>query len=253
MITAQQFLNEWAPISETRSEPYLGFQMFTPRYEIYRDLNTFDLRENRLLGPLLNASVAYGIPAFGASFPALVLGGELSWAFGPAGWYGSIKVSGQTRRRYGSYIDQVASAGAYLATPLVARIARLVLSAQIEGVRASTARLLYVLGGDNGLRGYIINEFQGQVRTLGHAEIRTAPLALFSQRFGALLSYDVGHAAPSLAEIVLHHNVGIGLRWLIPQFNSSVMRFDWAIPFQNTMYSRAGFPGRFMAGFEQVF
>jgi hypothetical protein len=251
--TAQQFLNEWAPISETRSEPYLGFQMFTPRYEIYRDLNTFDLRENRQLGPSLSALVGYGLPAFGADFPALVLSGSVSWAFGPAGWYGSIKITGQTRRRYGSYIDQGATVGAYLATPLVLRVARLVMSAQIEGVRASTERLRYVLGGDNGLRGYIINEFQGQVRTLGHAEIRTAPLALFSQRFGALSFYDVGHAAPSLASIVLHHNLGFGLRWLIPQLNSSVIRFDWAFALQNTMYSRAGWPGRFMAGFEQVF
>jgi hypothetical protein len=251
--TARQFLDEWAPISETRSEPYLGFQMFTPRYEIYRDLDSFDLRENRQLGPSLTAVVGYGLPAFGADFPALVLRGGVSWAFGPAGWYGSLKLTGETRRRYGRYIDQNATAGAYLATPLVARVARLVLSAQLAGLRASTTRSFYVLGGDNGLRGYVINEFLGQVSVLGHAEIRTAPVPVFSQRLGGLLFYDVGHAAQTLASIELHHDVGFGLRWLIPQANSSVLRFDWAFALQNTMYSRAGWPGRFMAGFEQVF
>ncbi len=250
---ARLFLDEWAPVSEDRSQPYVGFQLFTPRYAIYRDLNTFDLRENRRLGPAVQALVAYGIPALGADFPALVLAGELSWAFGPAGWYGIARITGDTRRRYGTYIDQGGTASVYAATPLVGRVLRLIVSAQLASVRASTARTRYVLGGDNGLRGYIINEFQGTTSALAHAELRTAPLALFSQRFGALVFYDVGHAAPSIAGLVAHHDLGFGLRWLIPQLNSSVLRFDWAFALQNTTYSRAGWPGRFMAGFEQVF
>ena len=44
-----------------------------------------------------------------------------------------------------------------------------------------------------------------------------------------------------------------GARWLIPQLNSAVLRFDWAFALQNSAYTRAGWPGRFMAGFEQAF
>jgi hypothetical protein len=90
---------------------------------------------------------------------------------------------------------------------------------------------------------------------VGHIELRTMPLPLFSQRFGGLLFYDVGHAARSLAVLHPYHDFGIGLRWLIPQFNSSVLRLDWAIATQATPsgLTRAGFPGRFTAGFKQVF
>jgi hypothetical protein len=43
--TAQLFLSQWAPIHEQRSEPYLRYEVFTPRYVVLRDLDTFDLRE----------------------------------------------------------------------------------------------------------------------------------------------------------------------------------------------------------------
>ncbi len=65
--------------------------------------------------------------------------------------------------------------------------------------------------------------------------------------------YDVGHAAESYGDLVPHHDVGIGLRWLIPQLNSSVFRLDWAIPAQDGPYSERGLPGRITAGFIQAF
>jgi hypothetical protein len=43
------------------------------------------------------------------------------------------------------------------------------------------------------------------------------------------------------------------LRWLIPQLNSSVLRFDWAVPLQDGVVTRAGTPGRFSAGYQQAF
>ena len=67
--------------------------------------------------------------------------------------------------------------------------------------------------------------------------------------------HDVGHAAPSLAALTPFHDFGIGLRWLIPQLNSSVVRIDWAIATQDSPsgLTRAGLPGRASAGFQQVF
>ena len=71
---AELFLAQWAPTDEQRSEPYLRYEMFTPRYVVLRDLDTFDLRENARLGPSLSMRVAYGLPALGASFRAIPLG-----------------------------------------------------------------------------------------------------------------------------------------------------------------------------------
>jgi hypothetical protein len=110
-----------------------------------------------------------------------------------------------------------------------------------------------VVGGDTGLRGYAIGDFFGTTEVLGHVELRTAPVAIFSQRIGGLLFYDVGHAAPSFRAITPMHDFGLGLRWLIPQLNSTVIRIDWAFATQSTAFTQAGFPGRVTAGFLQTF
>ena len=193
------------------------------------------------------------------------MAGTASWAFGPGGGYGMLQFTGSARLRDGDLIDQTMSAQIYAASPIVGRFARLVLSAQADAVRDDTFNTKYFLGGDTGMRGYIIGEFRGTSAVLGHAELRTVPLALFSQRFGTLLFYDVGSAAPSFDQINvssaapsfdqvnLGHDVGLGLRWLIPQLNASVIRIDWAVPLRDGVVTQAGFPGRFSAGFQQVF
>jgi hypothetical protein len=252
-LDERRFLDQFTPLSERRSEPYVGYSLFTPRYAVYRDLNTFDLRENRQLGPSVSVTAGYGLPALGADFAAWDLTGSASWAADAGGGYGQVLVQGGARLRDGVFIDQNAKATVYGASPLVRRAVRLVLSVEADAARADTQRRRYVLGGSTGLRGYAIGDFQGTSLFVAHAELRTAALPIFSQRFGALLFYDVGHAATSFATLVPHHDFGVGLRWLIPQLNSSVLRFDWAIATQSTPFTAAGLPGRFSAGFQQVF
>jgi len=251
---ATDFLAAWAPLPETRSEPYLRYQLFTPRYGVARDLDTFDLRESRRLGPLLAAEIAVGVPALGADFVAYPMSATASWAAAPGG-SGYAVVQGQVsaRARAGTLIDQRLSGLLYFASPSIAGVARLVVSTMTDAVRDDTTRTLFFVGGDTGLRGYQIGEFQGTVQAQAHAEIRSAPLAIQSQRFGAVLFYDVGHAAGSYAALDPHHDVGVGFRWLIPQLNSSVLRIDWAVPTQSGPYTHPGLPGRITAGFAQSF
>ncbi len=254
--TAELFLAQWAPTDEQRSEPYLRYEMFTPRYVVLRDLDTFDLRENRLLGPFLRARVSEGLPPLGASFSALGLAVSAGAAAAPAGGFLSVSASASARYRYedGRWIDQLGSAGFFAATPLIDRLVRVVVEAQVDSQRADTQNTPFTLGGSNGLRAYAIGEFLGTSMLRGHIEVRTAPIsAIFSQRFGAVAFYDVGDAAPSFADLLLRNDVGIGLRWLIPQFNASVIRLDWAVPLQDGNVTRAGMPGRFSAGFQQAF
>jgi outer membrane translocation and assembly module TamA len=103
------------------------------------------------------------------------------------------------------------------------------------------------------MRGYVIGEFQGSSMYVAHLELRTAPLAIFSQRLGTLLFADMGDAGPTFSALRVHTDVGTGLRWLIPQLNSTVIRIDWAVPLQVGTVTPAGFPGRVSAGFQQVF
>jgi hypothetical protein len=251
---ADEFLLKWAPLPETRSEPYLRYELFTARYGVFRNLDTFDLRESRRLGPLLAVEIAAGLPALGADSVSYPMSATAGWAVAPGGsGFGLAQVQAAARARSGQLIDQRLSAVLYFASPPIAGVAHVVLAGMTDGVRADTHRKRFALGGDTGLRGYQIGEFQGTVETAAHAEIRTVPLAVYSQRFGAVLFYDVGHAADSFGALVPHHDVGIGLRWLIPQLNSSVLRIDWAVATQAGPYTRPGLPGRISAGFMQSF
>ncbi len=254
--TAQLFLQQWAPIAEQRSEPYLRYEMFTPRYIVMRDLDTFDLRENKLLGPFFRARLSEGLTVLGADFAALGVGVAAGYAFGPAGGYVSVSGEASARWRHtdGRWIDQEGGGKFYAATPLIDRLFRLVVGAEVASKRADTTNTPFVLGGANGLRGYQIGEFLGTTSLVAHMEVRTAAVpAIFSQRIGGLAFYDVGHAAASFSALVLHNDVGVGVRWLIPQFNSTVIRLDWAFPLQDGVVTRAGTPGRFSAGLLQAF
>jgi hypothetical protein len=252
-VLAPVFLTEYAPISETKSEPYLHYVMFTPRYALLRDLDTFELRENRQLGPTLDMQAGVGFPGLGADRRALDLRGQLRYAVGPAGSYAFVQLYAESRRWDGQWIDQRGTATAYLATPQIARLMRLVMQAQIDSYRADTRRTAIILGGDTGMRGYAVGEFRGSTAVLGHAELRTAAVPVWSQRFGALLFYDVGDSAGTFDQLALRHDVGVGLRWLLVQANSAVIRFDWAVPLVDGVVTKAGLPGRVSAGFEQVF
>ena len=251
---ASDFLTNWAPLSEIRSEPYLRYEVFLARYKVYHDLDTFDLGENHRLGPLVAVELAAGLPALGADFLAYPMSVTASWGVAPWGTgFGVAQVQISARDRAGRLIDERLSALLHFASPPIAGAARLVLSAAADAVQADTYRTRFYLGGDTGLRGYQIGEFQGTSQAVAHAEIRSRPLAVHSQRFGALAFYDVGDAAESFGSLTPHHDFGVGFRWLIPQIASSVLRIDWAIATQDGPYTHAGLPGRISAGFMQGF
>jgi hypothetical protein len=251
---AAEFLAQWTPLPQTRSEPYLRYELFMARYQVLRDFDTFDLRETRRLGPSLTVEAAAGLPLLGADFVAYSMSTSANWAVAPAGTgFGLAQLQASARARSGQLFDQRLSAILYFVSPPIAQAGRVVLAALTDAVRADISRTRFFLGGDTGLRGYQIGEFQGTVQASAHAEIRSAPLGVHSQRFGAVIFYDVGHAAESYGALVPHHDFGIGIRWLIPQLNSSVLRIDWAIATDAGPYTRPGLPGRITAGFMQSF
>jgi len=266
---ARLFLAQWAPATELRSEPYLGYELFTPRYVVLRNLGTFDLPENRQVGIGLRARISEGLPGLGADFGALGFGAIVGAASAVGGSYLSLNLGASARLRYESHslIDQTAGIAGCAATPVLAGALRILAEAEIDSKRADTLHTPYVLGGAmaalgyrigelNGaaaLRGYEVGEFIGTTVFVGHLELRTTALALASQRVGGVAFYDVGHAASSLSHLLPRHDVGVGVRWLIPQLDSAAIRVDWAVPLNDGVVMRAGLPGRASAGFQQVF
>jgi hypothetical protein len=64
--------------------------------------------------------------------------------------------------------------------------------------------------------------------------------------------YDGGGSASSFGTMRYLHDVGIGMRMLIPQSSRDLFRFDLAFPLATAPGTPAGHP-RFIAGFDSYF
>jgi hypothetical protein len=260
-----QFAREVFPRSERVSSWGLSYGVFTPRYVTYRDLDTFDLREDRRLGPQASASLSRAFRFLGSDRNFYGVGASGSWAFDWLGGFQGISAGWSSRIDGGQVIDQTYSASASAVSPVLRRVVRLIATLGAGAYVDDTRNANYYLGVDSGLRGYAVNELKGKAYFLGHLEGRSMPLSVASLRLGAVAFYDVGDAASpdpgtgnglvralrQVTRLRAHNDVGLGVRLLIPQLNAYVIRIDWALPLQAGPLSAAGLPGRFFFGFGQ--
>jgi hypothetical protein len=273
---SQQFRDTVFPPSGYVSALQLNYSLFAPRYRIYRDLNTFDLRENAQLGPSATVLVQRADRLLGMDvarqYWGLVFNG--AWAFDLANGYQRVSVgwSGRHYDREGRWFDQAFAGSIFAATPVIKRAIRVVGSLAASIYIDDNLNFSTTVGGDSGLRGYAIGEFQGTSSFIGHLEVRSMAMPVLFTRAGVVAFYDVGNAATpppgdgnniqrawaTLRGLRAYQDVGAGLRVLIPQANTYVLRADWAFALQDDtvpspVRTKAGWPGRFSAGFAQVF
>lgn len=253
------FVRDIFPRRELASALFVGYRLFTPTFVGYRDLDTFDLREDVRIGPSLEVRVSRAMTEIGSDVDFTRLASEASWAVPIGSGVARAATGWSARVQDGRIFDHLLVAGGYLATPRMFRLLRLHASAQGSFLIEESNNRFFTLGGDSGLRGYAIGAFAGEMKLEGHVELRTRPLPVLFTRLGAVAFWDVGHAFdrwradpgdPDDEPLVLHHDVGGGLRFLIPQLDPYVMRFDWALPLTGPT---KGLPGRFTLGFYQVF
>ena len=241
------------PRDERVSAVFGAWSLFTPRYRVYRDFVTYDLREDVQLGPNAFATVVQAPQWLGTDFEFTRVGANFGWSFDLLDGFQRFLFGWGGRFRFGRFVDETRSAAVSLASPLW-RAGRVVSEAEVSTLHRNTRPdSFYTMGGESGLRGYGLNEFQGQARFIAHIEARSRPLALAALRLGVVAFYDVGHAAPSLTGLRPVQDVGAGVRLLVPQLNFYVLRVDWAFPLQRGATTQPGWPGRLAAGFKQVF
>lgn len=239
------------PRSERASSLFLQYRLFTPDFVVYRNLNSFDLAEDVRLGPEVTAGISTAMKAIGSQ--RNFVEGNIG-----AAWTLDIKEDGfvraaigaETRSQNGEFIDNFFSSSFKIAAPRIANSFRIIGKANLKVRLREKGNAFFLLGGDSGLRGYVISEFEGQKQFLTNLEIRSMPAKVGFGRVGVLAFWDMGHAADKIGDLQLKHGVGIGLRTLVPQLQPFVFRFDWAFPLES---ENAGFPGRFSAGVAQVF
>jgi hypothetical protein len=249
-----RFAQQVFPLSERVSDPFLRYELFTPRYRTFRDLNTFDFREDIRLGPSLSLKAGRASTLLGSDKDFSLFQTSLDLA---ADWWGGLQSVGgswEARVAGDQVTDQLVQGRATLATPVLARVFRVVAAGNLGFLSENTRRRYFVVGGDTGLRGYPVSKFSGRgAEFIGHIEARTMALKLGFLRLGGLLFFDAGDAAPEASSLTFYDDVGFGLRLLIPQLNTYALRADWAFPLRPAPGMPAGWPGRMSFGFRQVF
>jgi hypothetical protein len=237
------------PRSELASEVFAHYQLFTPVFAEMRDLQIFDLREDKQIGPTLDLDVAAATQLIGSTHDFVEVKASAGWAFHNRGGLESVSGSWAGRLQDGRFIDNLFDLTLYAASPRAHGL-RLHSQIAVDVLVRDQSNQYLTLGSDNGLRGYAVAEFMGKARLSGNVEVRTSPLRFGSMRVGGALFWDFGHAAPSWGELDTMHDVGFGLRTFIPQIDTYVLRWDWAFPIGE---SHKTWPGHFTVAYFQVF
>jgi len=250
------------PRSELTSEVGIAYGFFTPKYRTLRNVQTYELAEDVRFGPDFDVFYGVGLELLGsdANYQRASMSFGYTFPWCRDGFVRpSVGYSGRYQRDLRddtNFVDQTASASARIVSPTY-WVARLVAQLSIATRWNKSQPTFFFLGSDDGLRGYSINEFAGERLVRGNFEIRSIPTAVWFMRAGGVLFYDVGAVPQTLGQLrddaasLFHHDVGLGLRVLIPQSNRELFRFDVAFPLNAGERTPAGSP-KFLATFEQA-
>lgn len=256
--TLEAFVRDVLPRSEVTTGPYVEISSLRPVFKTLRNLQSYDLGEDIRFGPEASLLVGASPRVLGASANSLRATASIGWTFalcrdgfirGTLGTSLRYEPAATAARSFSrDLIDNTAYARMRVATPSY-RAGRLVVESMIQTRWNDTQNRFFTLGSDNGLRGFVIDEFRGERLFATQIEARSVPIELWVLRAGAVVFYELGGAGDSFRELPIHHDVGVGIRWLIPQISRDLFRFDLAIPLDG---AAAGTP-RLIGGFESAF
>lgn len=246
----QLFIDTVLPKSEVDSAPYVAYGFFQPRYKTRRNVQTYDLAEDLRLGVDAEVSFGVGLRLLGSDDNFQRGGAGIGYTL-PWGKDGSARASTNYSFRYqeGELRDNAFGINTRFVSPSIDGYARVVAELAFATRWNERVPRFFSIGSDNGLRGFDINEFFGKRLVSSQIELRSFPVPVWVLRVGGVLFYDVGGAADTLGTLELHHDVGIGLRSLLPQTSRELFRFDLAFPLDGP----ERFYPRFIAGFQSEF
>ena len=250
-VVRDAFIRDVLPRSERTSALLLRYRMFQPRFGQYRNIKTFDLPEDTQLGPEVILETALAAKFLYSENDFIRLGATARWTQDLGGLgYARLQASASTRVEQNDARDVALDVESKVVLPPIGKHIRVLLRGRIARRLNDRQNIVFALGGETGLRGYVIGAFVGPAMAIGNLELRSSPTSLGFMKVGATAFWDFGHAAESLSALEVHHNVGAGLRILIPQFGQELIRIDWAFALRGPT---RGFPGRLSVGYDQVF
>jgi hypothetical protein len=240
--------DNWLPRSEYATYLYTEANLYPVKYEVLRNVDTFELSEDYRLGPLFKLAARWGLPAPLSSDHFIELGATALYRAHFHGDLFSVAAGAQTRFQVGK-------------TPLNQQLAVELLnySPPFQGGRFVTRFVAQwrwndqdnrrtQLGGGNGLRGAAPEQYLGRNFFLTNVEYRTRSFEIKTVYIGFLLFWDAGTAWNPGEALEVTNTLGMGLRILLPQFNNETIRIDFGVVLGGPRPS----PDRIAASYGQI-
>ncbi len=256
------------PRSESWAGPIAIFETYTPNYIKLKNIQTFALTEDFLLGPHLTVEVHFASSVFGFAsdfVEGIVTFNHMSYRHDNLFDYGSqmaarMQYSTAQSAGYSSpFVNEALTAYVREVTPRFGPF-RLHVYGIIQLRDRDLDNVRLTLGSDNGLRGYDARTFQGNDMYHVNVELRSLALNLWTIHVGGVVFYDGGDApagfnvydrSGNFLSAGYHQDAGVGMRILLPHFNRDVLRLDLGFPFE--IPSGGSYAPSFSIAFGQAF
>ncbi len=236
----QAFVEHRLPVDDEYGALVASVQFFEADYRRFHNVQTLGLTEDFRIGPMAYFEAAWSNPVFGFAQSSLQLYGQVGWRF----CFGDdiLSLSAMGAGRYmpehglqdvdASWVDRVAEFSLENVSPSLWGWGRVFLRLRYARVEDSLSRSVYVLGGDNTLRGFVSNYRSGDQLLNMNLEFRSRPWVFDSIHLGFVAFYDAGDAFGAIEDEAFryHHSLGFGFRGLFPVFDRGVTRLDVGIP-----------------------
>lgn len=236
----EAFLEHALPVSDVRVSPYVQLRTYQGKFHRTLYMEILGLQEDFWLGYQALLRVFVAGQRLGSSRDLVgtyaALGASWPWETG------LIRLVVESRNVLASEArhEGVLVGAGRVASPLWGP-GRLHLDAVVAHRYYDYMNVVpYSLGGNNRLRGYRYDEFQGKDFLAVNAEYRSRSVDILSAQVGAAVFYDWGDAPATLAEFSPKQSVGAGLRILFPQVERTLLRFDYALPLTDRAWTSGG-------------
>ena len=241
--TRKWFTNTYLPLSQDAAFVFVTYRSRATSYVKLRNVDTFGLTEDFLLGHDVKAEARFALGLGDVSQGYIEGRLEAGYRLYRGDNLLTVKIAARTRYmpalvgENGPWVNWLLDAQIKNVFPRL-WIGRFHLRLRSTTRHNDLLRTTSFLGGDTGLRGYASLQFEGQNLFSVNAEYRSLPINFFSLHLGFVVFYDGGavyYSAEAKDQtqnppFAYRQTVGVGIRALFPQFDREVLRLDFGLP-----------------------
>ncbi|MCH2108469.1 MAG: hypothetical protein MK135_04020 [Polyangiaceae bacterium] len=244
------FIRDVLPVSDTRLSPFAQLRVYRTRFLRTLDLEILGLQEDYRMGYDVLTRVSAASRGTGSTRDQLSIDSGLLYSVPLGNGFARLMAQSSITVANQNQNQALFWTRARVVSPLTVA-GRLHFDALVafrywNYLNASP----FSLGGNDRLRGYGFDEFQGENLVASNLEFRTRSIDILSAQVGLATFVDAGATPNNFSALNLAYGVGFGGRILFPHAERSVLRVDWGFPVGG---DRRAWPGVVYVSFGQAF